>query len=61
MPPADRALCEGSERSGTQAHGPGYHDVCTKCGGSYRVKQDGTLIKHRPTPRRQQPPTTVRP
>lgn len=50
MSPADRALCEGSEHAGIEAYSPGEHDLDTRCGGRYRVKHDGTLIEHRPTP-----------
>jgi hypothetical protein len=41
-------LCEGGERRGLHGNGPAAHDVCSVCAGSYRVKLDGTLIKHRP-------------
>ena len=48
--PADRALCEGSETPGTAGRAADEHDTCIRGGGFYRVKDDETLIKHRPTP-----------
>lgn len=41
-------LCVGAETPGQKSNGPGQHDICCVCAGNYRVKLDGTLVKHRP-------------
>jgi hypothetical protein len=46
--PSSRALCEGSEREPDGVEGPGGRGGCPVCGGSYRLKLDGKLVKHRP-------------
>lgn len=53
-------FCEGGERRGQVGSSPGEHDVCARCGGRYRVKLNGTLIKHRPH-HKPGAPTTPRP
>ena len=45
--PVTRALCGGSEQIGHGLEASQGRANCPRCGGSYRLKLDGTLVKHR--------------